>query len=634
MAINFPASPSTNDTHTENTITWIFNGTSWDAQDVPVTAASIGLGSVDNTSDLDKPISTATQTALDDKQDITDSLTVNNVKSFGAVGDGVTDDTSAIQAAIDDTTNATTYLPRGTYRITSALSITKSGCTLIGDGRKSTIIRQLTSTENGVELQPSTGGQVNSVTISMLSIQGVGKDTSTKTGIYFRHSDDVLGYLSIDGKIDDVSVSGFDTGFYGYWNPLLNLYKLDCVGNDVGCLLEDCDTPSMINCRFKGTDSGSGTQSIALHMISDRAFSAQMINCEHGYCDQVLKMEGGRLLWLGGNVEYCYEDKAIEIKPGATLEMKQVRFLNTDVASPSGSKTLIVADCSSISYNPEIILGDCNFDIHSTWNRMEARGNYAYNFNPRFQGLDSGQSYKIEGSAGSGGSITTLGSTNPFVIWSQQKWRSTVTNTQSGNESRRGELAYFLKNDATADSYNRWEHPVAFYKSRYATFRRGSMLNDRLMEVLTTNTTESATVGTAELLILDHSLPAQTFTSDGEKVVAELFGHFGATANNKTIKIRFGGSTDSYLHFNETGAWNDKEWSLRCVLVRKNYNTINVRTTLLIDGENPLVKHGTSTSHNFATTSKNFDVVAVGVADDDITVRHSEAVWRKNDVED
>ena len=64
MAINFPASPSTNDTHTENGITWIFNGTSWDSQGEEVTAASIGLGSVDNTSDLNKPISTAVASAL------------------------------------------------------------------------------------------------------------------------------------------------------------------------------------------------------------------------------------------------------------------------------------------------------------------------------------------------------------------------------------------------------------------------------------------------------------------------------------------------------------------------------------------------------------------------------------------
>jgi len=65
MAINFPASPSTNDTHTENAITWIFNGTSWDAQGDQVTAASIGLGNVDNTADANKPVSTAQQTAID-----------------------------------------------------------------------------------------------------------------------------------------------------------------------------------------------------------------------------------------------------------------------------------------------------------------------------------------------------------------------------------------------------------------------------------------------------------------------------------------------------------------------------------------------------------------------------------------
>ena len=40
-----------------------------------VTASDIGLGNVDNTSDLDKPISTATQAALDDKVDSSDVLT-------------------------------------------------------------------------------------------------------------------------------------------------------------------------------------------------------------------------------------------------------------------------------------------------------------------------------------------------------------------------------------------------------------------------------------------------------------------------------------------------------------------------------------------------------------------------------
>jgi len=65
MAINFPASPSTDDTYTENSISWIFNGTSWNALDEPTTASDIGLGNVDNTSDASKPVSTAQQTAID-----------------------------------------------------------------------------------------------------------------------------------------------------------------------------------------------------------------------------------------------------------------------------------------------------------------------------------------------------------------------------------------------------------------------------------------------------------------------------------------------------------------------------------------------------------------------------------------
>lgn len=44
-----------------------------------------------------------------------------NVKDFGAVGDGATDDTEAIQSAIDQTPRGEVYLPKGTYVVSKTL---------------------------------------------------------------------------------------------------------------------------------------------------------------------------------------------------------------------------------------------------------------------------------------------------------------------------------------------------------------------------------------------------------------------------------------------------------------------------------------------------------------------------------
>jgi hypothetical protein len=68
-----------------------------------------------------------------------------SVKDFGAVGDGVTDDTAAIQQAFTSaaafTPKKTVYFPAGTYVINPSTTIDATGCSIDGDGQNVSIIK-------------------------------------------------------------------------------------------------------------------------------------------------------------------------------------------------------------------------------------------------------------------------------------------------------------------------------------------------------------------------------------------------------------------------------------------------------------------------------------------------------------
>lgn len=72
-----------------------------------------------------------------------------SVKDYGAIGDGASDDTAALQAAINAVLTASggaLYFPRGTYRITAKLVIPFStGWRIFGAGSAATRIKQFTS---------------------------------------------------------------------------------------------------------------------------------------------------------------------------------------------------------------------------------------------------------------------------------------------------------------------------------------------------------------------------------------------------------------------------------------------------------------------------------------------------------
>lgn len=100
-----------------------------------------------------------------------------NAKDFGATGDGVTDDTAAIQAAIDSVqaTGKAVYLPTGTYKVNDTLTIVgadQTGTTdftgavvsLIGDGQNNTVLDFDDFAGVGIEFK-GWDGEISNLTI-------------------------------------------------------------------------------------------------------------------------------------------------------------------------------------------------------------------------------------------------------------------------------------------------------------------------------------------------------------------------------------------------------------------------------------------------------------------------------------
>jgi hypothetical protein len=98
-----------------------------------------------------------------------------SVKDFGAVGDGIVNDTTAIQAALNAHKNV--HFPAGTYKITSALILDNNHC-LLGDGIGVTTINQTTIDQYGTSATSKTEIYISGITLN-------GTNSGIADGFYF-----------------------------------------------------------------------------------------------------------------------------------------------------------------------------------------------------------------------------------------------------------------------------------------------------------------------------------------------------------------------------------------------------------------------------------------------------------------
>ncbi len=118
-----------------------------------------------------------------------------SVKQFGAKGDGTTDDTAALQAAINAAAGRSLYIPAGTYKISSSLSLANAngGYRIFGDAPQwssasglvgGTIIENA-NTAGAAAVSISAGGN-GTIRLTDFAIKGNGSDGNgiTISGAY------------------------------------------------------------------------------------------------------------------------------------------------------------------------------------------------------------------------------------------------------------------------------------------------------------------------------------------------------------------------------------------------------------------------------------------------------------------
>lgn len=138
-----------------------------------------------------------------------------NVRDFGAVGDGVADDTAAIQAAID--TNVKAVVPAGTYKITSALEINANQHLHIATG--ATLLKNAGTVEPVVRIRGNyaflTGDGYNSI-IQNDDVTGFPSDPS-KEGVVNIGGRTLTDSVNINwAKVSNLQIRGNSTRWVDY----------------------------------------------------------------------------------------------------------------------------------------------------------------------------------------------------------------------------------------------------------------------------------------------------------------------------------------------------------------------------------------------------------------------------------
>lgn len=218
---------------------------------------------------LDVLIDEALQTQMDNLEEKISDISIN-VKTFGAVGDGVTDDTQAIQNAADYAfENGLVLGGRGTFLTTQTLklrgNVDLSGVTILFNGTG-------TSVEYGSEAE-----KTRDILLKLPTIQKITRTWTNDIGVDIINTAESQIYVS---KITDFGV-GFQASAYGMGAAYNTVYLTHLENNEVNFKLKVADETGWVNenliigGRFSHFNTNDSHLENVSHMVFDAVEGAQ-----------------------------------------------------------------------------------------------------------------------------------------------------------------------------------------------------------------------------------------------------------------------------------------------------------------------------------------------------------------------